>query len=73
MSKVRIIFILSIFVAILPFLGFPYSFKNILYSATGLALMYLTFSAYYKNPKEKKAETFENFSENVNFTEKEEA
>ena len=43
MSRQRIIFLLGIWVAILPFLGFPRSWKNILFVITGLGLIYLAY------------------------------
>lgn len=72
MSKVKIIFILGIWVTILPYLGFPYSLKNKLFSLTGLGLIYLGY-ALYKNFKigKKEEQTFDNFSENSDFSENE--
>ena len=46
MSKVKIIFGLGIWVAILPYLGFPYSLKNILFSITGLGIIYFCYLLY---------------------------
>ncbi len=72
MSKIKIIFGLGIGVAILPYLGFPYSLKNILFSITGLGIIYLCY-LFYKDLKvgETKEKTFDNFSENGNFNDKE--
>lgn len=65
MSKVKIIFVLGVWVAILPYLGFPYSFKNLLFSVTGLGLVYIGYLFYKDSEKEKIEEkTFDNFSEN---------
>ncbi len=72
MSKEKIIFILGIWIAVLPYLGFPLSLKNSLLLITGLSLVYLGY-LLYKDAKasEKKGKTFDNFSENSNFSEKE--
>ena len=72
MSKVKIIFVLGVWVAILSYLGFPYSLKNILFSITGLGIIYLCY-LLYKDLKvgETKGKTFDNFSENSNFNENE--
>jgi len=72
MSKTKIIFILGVWVAILPYLGFPYSLKNILFSITGLILIYFSYTLYknFKTGKTKE-KTFDNFSENSNFNESE--
>ena len=72
MSKVQIIFILSIWVAVLPYLGFPNSLKNTLVTISGLGLIYFSYMLYASlKTKEKKEKTFENFSENNNFNETE--
>ncbi len=43
MAKQKIIFFLGIWVAILPFLGFPGSWKQIFFLITGLLLAYLGY------------------------------
>ncbi|MEK7088903.1 MAG: hypothetical protein AAB913_02115 [Patescibacteria group bacterium] len=70
MSKVKIIFALGVWVTILPYLGFPFSFKNVLFSVTGLGIIYLSY-LLYNNSKTEETEkkTFDNFSENSNFSE----
>lgn len=70
MSKIKIIFVLSIWIIILPFLGFPSSLKDILFSTTGLVLVYFSYMLY-RNLKvgETKKENFDNFSENSDFSE----
>ena len=72
MNKAKIIFILGVWVAVLPYLGFPYSLKNILFSITGLIFIYISFN-FYKSLGlgETKEKTFDNFSENNNFNENE--
>jgi len=73
MSKIKIILILGIWVAILPYLGFPYSFKNILFSITGLAFVGIGYLLYKEQIIEGKIKekTFDNFSENEIKIEKE--
>ncbi|MEK7539542.1 MAG: hypothetical protein AAB595_02815 [Patescibacteria group bacterium] len=66
MSKVRILLILGIWVAVLPYLGFPYSLKNILTTLSGLGFIYVSFLLYKESwvKKVKEEKTFNNFSEN---------
>lgn len=63
MTKARILLILGVLVAILPYLGFPSSWKDILYTLLGLALMYFSYILY----KDSKKRVFDNFRENKNF------
>jgi hypothetical protein len=73
MSKLKIIFILGIWVAVLPFLGFPYSLKNTLFSITGLGIIYLSYLLFNTlKAGETKEKTFDNFSENSDFSENKE-
>ena len=68
MRKERILLILGIWVAILPYLGFPYSWKNILFTVSGIALIYYSYVMHKENKeKGKKEKTFDNFSENGDF------
>ncbi len=72
MSKEKIIFILGVWAFVLPYLGFPISLKNLLFSITGLGLIYVGYLFYKESKKgERKEKTFDNFSENSNFTENE--
>ena len=72
MIKVKIILGLGVWVAILPYLGFPYSLKNILFSITGLGIIYLSYMLYMDfKAGETKKKTFDNFSENSNFNKNE--
>jgi hypothetical protein len=66
MQKMRIFLFLGIWITILPYLGFPYSWKDALTTLSGLGLVYLSF-VLYREPKTKglKIEkTFDNFKEN---------
>ena len=68
MRKARILLILGVWMAILPFLGFPYSWKDIFTTLTGLGLLYLGYMIFldYKTRGNKK-ETFDSFKENGDF------
>lgn len=48
-TKNRTILILGIFVALMPFLGFPYPFEEVLYVLAGLAIATLSYLlAHYR-------------------------
>ncbi len=68
MRKARILLILGVWIAVLPYLGFPYSWKDILSTISGLALICLSY-VFYREYQEKETEvrTFDNFSENKGF------
>jgi hypothetical protein len=71
MKKARVFLIIAIWVAVLPYLGFPFFWKNLLFTVTGLVLAYLSY-LLYKEAKVEKPEghkVFDNFSENKNFNE----
>ncbi|HEV7424549.1 MAG TPA: hypothetical protein VGO21_05195 [Candidatus Paceibacterota bacterium] len=67
MRKERILLFLGIWVAVLPYLGFPLSWKNILFTISGLILMYFSYILYKESQAKRtlKKETFDNFSENI--------
>jgi hypothetical protein len=46
MRKEKTLFIIGLWVIVLPFLGFPGSWKTILFVLTGLALVYLSYLFY---------------------------
>lgn len=66
MRRARIFLILGVWMVLLPFLGFPYSWKDVLTALSGLGLIYLSFTLYreLKKVEIKKQKTFDNFSEN---------
>lgn len=74
MLKVRVIFVLGVWTALLPYLGFPYIIKNILFGLTGFAMVYVSL-VLYKEMKnrarvlgiEVEQKVFDNFSENQDF------
>lgn len=65
MRKTRVLLSLGVWVAILPFLGFPYSWKNVLFFITGLGLIYFSYLLYKEYKTTEK--TFDNFKENNDF------
>lgn len=66
MRKTRIFFVLGIWITILPYLGFPYSWKDVLMTLSGLGLIYASFLLYKESKKkeDKKEKVFDNFREN---------
>lgn len=64
------VLVLGIFVTILPYLGFPHSWKTVLYTFSGLLFVFLSYLLYkdYKI-KENQENTFDNFKENNHFDE----
>ncbi len=73
MSKAKIFLTIGVWVAILPYLGFPSVFKNILFLITGLLIMYMSYNLYLESKKDlpKNEQSFDNFSENKEFTNRE--
>ena len=76
MKKKRALLMLGVWIAILPYLGFPYAWKQVLFTASGLFVMYIAY-LFYKGRKERlKREAlnmqtssvkFDSFSENSDF------
>lgn len=66
MKKARIFLFLGIWIAILPYLGFPYSWKDILATLSGLGIIYMSFILYKESKitETKEEKTFDNFREN---------
>ena len=73
MHKSRIFLIVGIWIAVLPYLGFPYSWKNILFTLSGLGLIGFSYIIYRESKTKESAGsadgTFDNFSENRDFGE----
>ena len=73
MDKSRLFLILGVWLIVLPYLGFPLMFKNILTTLSGLAIIYLI---YFFSKEDRQAKVtkpnFENFSENNDFVENKE-
>ncbi len=66
MRKPYMLLVFGIWVAILPYLGFPSFWKNILFTLSGFGLIYFSYMLYRESKKSRKnqKETFDNFSEN---------
>lgn len=69
--------ILGIWIAVLPYLGFPIFWKNLLFVATGLSIVYFSYILYKEHKiitKQNKTvkKEFENFSENRELIEEQE-
>jgi hypothetical protein len=69
MRKTRLLLLLGIWVAVLPYLGFPYAWKDTLTALSGLGLIFFSYILYrdYKKREEVK-EIFDNFRENSDFS-----
>ncbi len=67
MRKERTLLIIGVWVMILPFLGFPLSWRQILFVLTGLALMYLAYLFYKqaKSRQEKEDNRSKTFVDNI--------
>lgn len=73
MLQARILFTIGLWVAILPFLGFPKNIKNILFILTGLFVIYIGLVVYKKiklSKESTKKNSSETFMENRDFIEK---
>jgi archaellum biogenesis protein FlaJ (TadC family) len=68
MIKARILLALGVWMTILPYLGFPNSWKDVLTTLSGLGLILLSY-LFFKDSRsvEKKEEKFDNFKENGDF------
>ncbi len=52
MKKERTLFFIGLWVAILPYLGFPTSFRKILFVITGLVIIYFSYMLRKKAKEE---------------------
>lgn len=66
MRRMYLFLILGIWIMVLPYLGFPYSWKGILTTLSGLGLVCASYMLYKESKRKeiKKEKTFDNFSEN---------
>ena len=72
MRKEKTIFIIGLWIIVLPFLGFPGSWKTVMLVLTGVALIYLGY-LFYMEAKERLAKIenqAESFIDNINEVEK---
>lgn len=69
MSKAKILLTIGVWVAVLPYLGFPFGLRNLLFTLTGFLIMMFSYGLYKNSKKveKKKTSNFDNFSENHNF------
>lgn len=67
MQMARILLIIGIWVAILPYLGFPIFIKNLLFVITGLILVYfgLLFYKQAMKIKKKRTQKIDTFTESI--------
>ena len=63
MRKMKILLGLGIWVALLPYLGFPSSWKTVLFTLSGLAAAVIAYLAY-RELSGKEENIFDNFKEN---------
>lgn len=74
MLQARTLFSLGIWVAFLPFLGFPKNIKNLLFVLTGILIIYIGLVVYKKIKtaplSEKRNTNSMSFTENRDFIEK---
>lgn len=77
MHIARILLILGVWVGVLRYLGFPDALEKILFSVTGFVFIYLGLLVHKENKSRlekdrknnnKEEKSFENFSENRNFS-----
>ena len=64
MRKARVLLILGIWITILSYLGFPYSWKDVLFTLSGLVLIYFSYNIYKESKEKNTKKTFDNFREN---------
>ncbi len=69
MRRARTLLLIGIWITILPYLGFPYSWKNVLFTLSGLGLVYFSYIFYRELKANSKADgEFDNFRENNDFS-----
>jgi hypothetical protein len=66
MQRARILLFLGIWIVVLPYLGFPYSWKDVFTILSGLGVIYVSYRLYKESKvkETKEARTFDNFREN---------
>lgn len=73
MNKTKILFLVGIWIAILPYLGFPYYWRNIFFTLSGLGLALFSYMIHREERMhtigEETGPVFDNFSENRDFIE----
>ena len=70
MRKARVLFVLGVWIAVLPYLGFPSLWKNILLTLSGLGVALWGYLSYRElKMAEERASAPDNFTENQRFME----
>ena len=64
MRRARIFLVLGVWITVLPYLGFPYSWKAVLFTLTGIVIIGLSYAIYQEHQKDA-GEEFDNFRENA--------
>ncbi|MEJ0002212.1 MAG: hypothetical protein WDN09_03510 [bacterium] len=67
MQRARILLAFGVWIAVLPYLGFPIAWKNIFFVVTGVGLAYFGYVLYREHKVRTGRQTFDNFSENRDF------
>ncbi len=66
MRKEKTLFIIGLWIIILPFLGFPNFWRKMLFLITGLAIMYMAYLFYLEYKKRSVKETHhQTFIDNI--------
>lgn len=67
MRKEKTLFIIGLWIIILPFLGFPNTWRKVLFMITGLAIMYMAYLFYleYKKRLPKDISHHQTFIDNI--------
>ncbi len=66
MRKAKLLLFLGAWTAVLPYLGFPYFLKNILFTLSGLTLILLGYVLYKKSGMGESKKAPDSFYENGN-------
>lgn len=68
MRKEKTLFIIGLWVMVLPFLGFPKTWRTVLFVVTGVALVYLTYLFYMESKTRltKSEDQAKTFVDNIN-------
>jgi hypothetical protein len=67
MRKARILLILGVWITLIPYTGFPYSWKDVLTTLSGFILVYFSYIIYKEYKAKQNTKTFDNFIENSDF------
>ncbi|MBP6883917.1 MAG: hypothetical protein KBC06_01645 [Candidatus Pacebacteria bacterium] len=66
MTRARKLLVFGVWVAVLPYLGFPFFWKNILFTVSGLGLAIFSYLLYRESKaSEGVVKSFDTFSENI--------